>query len=87
MVTEEKYRINGPTQRQLLDEKNGMKFALIAKLHGCLKRMLREVIITDDKSSQLLYLKKTYAWFVNQQRAVGLINSTQSEKENNFMNP
>lgn len=87
-IIEEKYRVNGPTKEQMEEESNtGVKFNFLAKLHNCLKRMLREVIITEDKQNQELYLKKTYEWFVRQQRAVGLISTSQSEKENDFLNP
>lgn len=64
-----------------------MKFSFLRKLHSCLKRMLREVIITEDKPNQEVYLKKTYEWFMGRQRAVGLISSSQIEKEHNFLNP
>ena len=49
--------------------------------------MLREVIITDDKQNQQYYLKRTYEWFIKQQRAVGLITAAQDEKEGDFLNP
>lgn len=49
--------------------------------------MLREVIVTADKGSQLRNLKKTYSWFVDQQRARGLITNEQAAAENDFLNP
>jgi len=49
--------------------------------------MLREVIISDDKQNQLYYLKRTYEWFTRQQRALGLIDASQNEKEADFLNP
>ena len=49
-IQNEKYRVNGPSEKQLEEETlTGVKFTYIIKLHVCLKRMLREVIITDDK--------------------------------------
>ena len=64
----EKYRKCGPTQKQL-DEKaaTGLDFNYMMQLHKCLKRMLREVVLTDDKANQELYLKRTYEWFVKVQ--------------------
>lgn len=75
-ITEEKYRVNGPSKHQLDEEvKTGVRFSFLCKLHECLKRMLREVIITEDKQNQPHYLKKTYEWYIRQQRAVGLVNT------------
>lgn len=72
----EKHRVNGPTKHQLEEEiKTGVRFSFLCKLHECLKRMLREVIITDDKQNQHHYLKKTYEWYIRQQRAVGLVST------------
>lgn len=34
------------------------------RLFFCLKRMLREVISSDDKQNQQYCLKRTYEWFV-----------------------
>lgn len=45
------------------------------RLFFCLKRMLREVISSDDKQNQQYCLKRTYEWFVKQQAAVGLIDA------------
>lgn len=57
------------------------------QLHKCLKRMLREVVLTDDKRNQELYLKRTYEWFMRQQQAVGLLAKEQVSKEEDFLNP
>ena len=32
-------------------------------------------------------MKRTYEWFIKQQRAVGLITAAQDEKEGDFLNP
>jgi hypothetical protein len=57
------------------------------KLHYCLKKMLHEVINSDDKQNQEYYLKRTYEWFIKQSAAVGLIGKEQIEKEDDLMNP
>lgn len=57
------------------------------KLHRCLQKMLRDVIITDDKDNRELYLKRVYEWFNRQQCAIGLLPKNQQEKESDFMNP
>lgn len=49
--------------------------------------MLREVIITDQKDKQQLYLKRTYEWFIKQERAIGKIDASQDLKESDFLNP
>jgi len=59
----------------------------MTKLHRCLQKMLRDVIITDDKDNRELYLKRTYEWFNRQQSAIGLLPRDQLEKEADFMNP
>jgi hypothetical protein len=49
-ITMEKHRISGPTKAQDEQEfRTGVRFSFLVKLHNCLKRMLREVIITDDE--------------------------------------
>ena len=46
----EKYRKCGPTQKQIEEKKaTGLDFGYLKQLHKCLKRMLREVVLTDDK--------------------------------------
>lgn len=67
--------------------RTGVDFPYLVKLHKCLKVMLREVINSDDKQNQLYYLKRTYEWFMKQQRSVGLISSTDNEREADFLNP
>ena len=59
----------------------------MTKLHKCLKHMLREVILTEDNKIKEFYLKRTYEWFIKQQRAIGLIDAKQDEKEADFLNP
>ena len=49
--------------------------------------MLREVITTDNKQKQTLYLKRTYEWFIKQERAIGKIDASQDQKEADFLNP
>ena len=64
-VISEKYRICGPTLKQIEEKKlTGLDFGYMMQLHKCLKRMLREVVLTDDKRNQELYLKRTYEWFM-----------------------
>lgn len=49
-IINEKVRVNGLTNKQKEDEmRTGIKFRYLVQLHKCLKKMLREVIITDDK--------------------------------------
>ena len=79
-ITNEKYRVNGPTEKQKEEQmRTGVPFKYLVKLHRCLKKMLREVIISDDKANQEYYLKRTYAWFFKTQRATGMLSSTQIE--------
>jgi len=47
------------------------------RLFDCLKRMVREVVLTRDPNNQELYLKRTYEWFIRQQTAVGLLPKDQ----------
>lgn len=49
--------------------------------------MLREVIVTPDVANQKNYLSKAYAWYVQQQRAQGLISNEDEAKESDFLNP
>jgi len=67
-LTSEKYRKCGANSRQLEEKRTtGLDFTYMMQLHKCLKRMLREVVLTDDKANQELYLKRTYEWFVKVQ--------------------
>lgn len=43
--------------------------------------------MTDDKDNQVFYLKRTYEWLMKQLRSLGLINSTETDRENDFLNP
>ena len=65
----------------------GLDFGYMIQLNKCLKRMLREVVLSDDKQNQELYLKRTYEWFVKQQQAAGLLPKEQVQKEQDFLNP
>ena len=65
----------------------GLDFHFMIQLYKCLKRMLREVVLTDDKRNQEMYLKRTYEWFMRQQQAVGLLPKDQMQKEEDFLNP
>ena len=67
--------------------KLGIDFSYLEKLHYCLKKMVREVINSEDKANQQYYLKKTYEWYTKQQCAVGLIDPEQAAKEHDFLNP
>lgn len=57
-VTAEKYKLHGPSKKQIEEcNRLGVNFDYMMKFHQCLKKMVREIIITDDKQNQLYYLK------------------------------
>ena len=35
----------------------------------------------------MFFLKRTYEWFIKEQRAIGLISGSAVEKESDFLNP
>ena len=49
-ITAEKYKLHGPTKKQI-EESNriGINFDYMMKFHMCLKKMVRNIVITDDK--------------------------------------
>lgn len=49
--------------------------------------MLREVVLTDDKSFQQLFLKRIYEWFIKNHVAIGLFPKEQASEANEFLNP
>jgi hypothetical protein len=56
-------------------------------LHKCLKRLLRECVITRDKHGQLKNLGKAYTWYFAKLEAVGQMTGADKEEEEIFMNP
>ena len=40
-----------------------------------------------EQQNQEFYLKRTYEWLMKQQRSLGLINSTENDREADFLNP
>lgn len=66
-IEQERYRKEGPTPKQKeLKARLGVDFSYMQKLFHCLKKMLREVINSEDKRNQQYYLKRTYEWFLKQ---------------------
>lgn len=87
-IEQERFRKEGPSEKQKdMKARLGVDFSYMQKLFHCLKKMLREVINSEDRRNQQYYLKKTYEWFLKQQVAVGLVDPDQQLKENDFLNP
>lgn len=64
-IEAEKYRVNGPSRHMKdVEFQTGVNFKYLSNLHLCLKKMLRDVINTDDKRNRAFYLKRTYEWFI-----------------------
>ena len=65
----------------------GVDFGYLKKLNFCLKKMLLDLIATPDQQNRKWYLKKTYDWFTKQRAAIGLIERSAFQKEQDLMNP
>ena len=52
----------------------GIEFNYLKKLNYCLKKMLREVINTEDKDNRPFYLKRIYTWYISTQAQIGLLD-------------
>ena len=74
-IESERVRKNGLTPAlKDLNFRLGIEFAYLKKLNYCLKKMLREVINTEDKDNRPFYLKRVYEWYIRTQAYIGLLD-------------
>jgi len=87
-VVNEIYKRHGPTPMQKQQEQDtGIDFSYRVVLHKCLKRLLREVVLTKDKQMQLKQLDRTYIWFYRKLETIGAMTAADKDEEELFRNP
>ena len=57
------------------------------ELHKGLKKLLREVVNTKDRKSQLKNLAKVYSWYFRKLESIGQLSLAEKEEEQSFLNP
>ncbi len=57
--------LQGPADDPEAGEDHRLKVAL----YGCLLKLLREIVITADRSTQLAYLQRVYDWFLRRNKS------------------
>eukprot|EP00347_Sterkiella_histriomuscorum_P008883 403343381 len=84
----EEHRRNGPTKQMLAQQqKQGIDFSYKIQLHKGLKRLIREVVITKDKSKQMKFLGKVYTWYYQKLESIGQMSNQEKDEEEIFLNP
>lgn len=84
---EDHRRSKSPFSRTVQPSKTTVDFSFKLELHRGLKRLLREVIVIREKSMQLRYLAKVYAWYFRKLESVGLLSNTEKDEEDMLLNP
>jgi hypothetical protein len=64
-VLSEKYRVNGPTQKQAqMMRDTGYPFSYHIELHKCLKHLLLNMINQNNLKVLKLYVSEVYGWLL-----------------------
>jgi hypothetical protein len=84
----EKYRLNGPTKRQLQEFRDsGFNFDFRMQLHKCLKKLLLAVVTQRDINMAEVYLKEVYGWFIKRLSAMNALTKEEIESSARLLNP
>jgi hypothetical protein len=84
----DQHRKKGPTVAQKAFElKTGINFSYKIKMHNCLKRLLRECVITKPANRQIQNLVRVFAWFQSKLESMGGLDLTEGSAADEMLNP